>query len=319
MHKHMIEELGTAGRPCRPVAVLPLPPRRHRRVLRPGQRRPQAGCPAWRSPRPRHSASISPRRGSSATAPATSGWRARSAPTPLHVGPVGLPGRRRPLLPRPARRRPPHPRRRRRDDAEAEAVVPGSPLSRRRHVRLAHYARELQPRPGLGRGGPRSPRPPICSTEPTTGTSTVFACGNGGSASIANHLQCDHVKGVRNGTDLNTRVVQPEHERRAVQRDRERPSATTRSSSTSCSRSPGPVTCSSPSRRRAGRRTSCAPWSGRPATACTTIALTGFSGGAARELADVSIHVDVRQLRSRRGRAPGRACTCWPSTSGSRG
>ena len=34
----------------------------------------------------------------------------------------------------------------------------------------------------------------------------VFACGNGGSASIANHLQCDHTKGVRNGTELATRV-----------------------------------------------------------------------------------------------------------------
>ena len=34
----------------------------------------------------------------------------------------------------------------------------------------------------------------------------VFACGNGGSASIANHLQCDHVKGVRTGTDLRARV-----------------------------------------------------------------------------------------------------------------
>ena len=29
----------------------------------------------------------------------------------------------------------------------------------------------------------------------------VFACGNGGSAAIANHLQCDHLKGVRTGTD----------------------------------------------------------------------------------------------------------------------
>jgi histidinol-phosphate phosphatase family protein len=37
--------------------------------------------------------------------------------------------------------------------------------------------------------------------------SAVFACGNGGSASIANHLQCDHVKGVRIGTELHTRVV----------------------------------------------------------------------------------------------------------------
>ena len=31
---------------------------------------------------------------------------------------------------------------------------------------------------------------------------SVFSCGNGGSASVANHLQCDHVKGVRTGTDL---------------------------------------------------------------------------------------------------------------------
>ena len=30
----------------------------------------------------------------------------------------------------------------------------------------------------------------------------VFACGNGGSAAIANHLQCDHMKGVRTTTDL---------------------------------------------------------------------------------------------------------------------
>ena len=35
----------------------------------------------------------------------------------------------------------------------------------------------------------------------------VFACGNGGSAAIANHLQCDHLKGVRTGTDLAPRVV----------------------------------------------------------------------------------------------------------------
>ena len=37
--------------------------------------------------------------------------------------------------------------------------------------------------------------------------STVFTCGNGGSASIANHMQCDHVKGVRTTTDLSPRVV----------------------------------------------------------------------------------------------------------------
>lgn len=36
---------------------------------------------------------------------------------------------------------------------------------------------------------------------------TVYACGNGGSASIANHLACDHLKGTRTDTDLRPRVV----------------------------------------------------------------------------------------------------------------
>ena len=35
----------------------------------------------------------------------------------------------------------------------------------------------------------------------------VFSCGNGGSAAVANHLQCDHLKGVRSGTDLQSRVI----------------------------------------------------------------------------------------------------------------
>ena len=35
----------------------------------------------------------------------------------------------------------------------------------------------------------------------------MFSCGNGGSASIANHMQCDHVKGIRNQTDLAPQVL----------------------------------------------------------------------------------------------------------------
>ena len=34
----------------------------------------------------------------------------------------------------------------------------------------------------------------------------VFACGNGGSAAIANHLACDHCKGVATDTKLHPRV-----------------------------------------------------------------------------------------------------------------
>ena len=35
----------------------------------------------------------------------------------------------------------------------------------------------------------------------------MFSCGNGGSASIANHVQCDHVKGIRTATDLAPQVL----------------------------------------------------------------------------------------------------------------
>lgn len=36
---------------------------------------------------------------------------------------------------------------------------------------------------------------------------TIYACGNGGSAAISNHLLCDHAKCIRTDTDLMPRVV----------------------------------------------------------------------------------------------------------------
>lgn len=39
------------------------------------------------------------------------------------------------------------------------------------------------------------------------GGHTVFACGNGGSAAIANHLLCDFLKGVQTDTELRPRVI----------------------------------------------------------------------------------------------------------------
>lgn len=34
----------------------------------------------------------------------------------------------------------------------------------------------------------------------------VFVCGNGGSATIADHLECDHLKGIHRATDLSPQV-----------------------------------------------------------------------------------------------------------------
>lgn len=39
------------------------------------------------------------------------------------------------------------------------------------------------------------------------GGNTVYACGNGGSAAISNHLLCDHTKCIRTDTRLMPRVV----------------------------------------------------------------------------------------------------------------
>jgi len=44
-------------------------------------------------------------------------------------------------------------------------------------------------------------------TDVYTSGRMVYACGNGGSAAISNHLVCDHCKLVRTDTDLTSRVV----------------------------------------------------------------------------------------------------------------
>jgi histidinol-phosphate phosphatase family protein len=119
---------------------------------------------------------------------------------------------------------------------------------------------------------------------------SVFACGNGGSASIANHLQCDHVKGVRNGTDLTTRVFSLSTNMEifsAIANDLGY-EAVFEYQLQSLARS-GDVLIAVSSSGRSPNILRALEWAnghGMP-----TIALTGFAGGAARELATVSVHV----------------------------
>jgi D-sedoheptulose 7-phosphate isomerase/D-glycero-D-manno-heptose 1,7-bisphosphate phosphatase len=119
----------------------------------------------------------------------------------------------------------------------------------------------------------------------------VFACGNGGSASIANHLQCDHVKGVRNGTDLTTRVF-------SLSTNIELLSAIANDLSyemvfeyqlQSLAR-PDDVLLAVSSSGRSPNIVRALEWANTHDM--RTIAFTGFSGGAARELATVSVHVN---------------------------
>jgi histidinol-phosphate phosphatase family protein len=128
-------------------------------------------------------------------------------------------------------------------------------------------------------------------TEAYLRDATVFACGNGGSASIANHLQCDHVKGIRNGTDLTTRVF-------SLSTNIELLSAIANDLGyeqvfeyqlQSLAR-PGDVLVAVSSSGRSPNIVRALDWAA--ASGLRTIALTGFEGGPARRHAAVSIHVD---------------------------
>ncbi|WP_028846226.1 MULTISPECIES: HAD-IIIA family hydrolase [Thermocrispum] len=119
----------------------------------------------------------------------------------------------------------------------------------------------------------------------------VFACGNGGSASIANHLQCDHVKGVRTGTGLTARV-------QSLSTNIELLSAIANDLGyeqvfeyqlQSLAR-PGDVLIAVSSSGSSANIVRAVDWAN--AHGMTTIALTGFGGGPARRRATVAVHVD---------------------------
>jgi phosphoheptose isomerase len=119
----------------------------------------------------------------------------------------------------------------------------------------------------------------------------VFSCGNGGSASIANHMQCDHVKGVRTATDLAPRVV-------SLTANIELLSAIANDHGyedvfayqLQSQSGPGDVLIAVSSSGRSPNIVRALTWARE--YGLRTIALTGFGGGDARTVAEVAIHVD---------------------------
>jgi phosphoheptose isomerase len=122
--------------------------------------------------------------------------------------------------------------------------------------------------------------------------SSVFSCGNGGSAAIANHLQCDHLKGIRTTTDITPRVVSLSSSVElltaiandmafedvfAYQLQSQSSAGDVLIAISSSGRSPNIVQALTYARENDMK----------------TIALTGFDGGGANALADVSIHVNA--------------------------
>ncbi len=123
------------------------------------------------------------------------------------------------------------------------------------------------------------------------GGGQVFACGNGGSASIANHLVCDHTKGVAADTGLRPRVHSLSANVElltAIANDVAY--AEVFSAQLAMMGRPGDVLItisSSGDSENVVRAIATAKDLG-----IATIALTGFSGGRTAGLADVNLHVD---------------------------
>ncbi len=119
----------------------------------------------------------------------------------------------------------------------------------------------------------------------------IFSCGNGGSAAIANHLVCDCLKGIRSGTELRpkihslsttveliTAIVNDigSDEMFSFQLESLGEPGDLLISISSSGSSPNIVRCLEVAKQMG----------------LGTIAMSGFTGGRSRELADVSLHVE---------------------------
>ena len=119
----------------------------------------------------------------------------------------------------------------------------------------------------------------------------MFSCGNGGSASIANHVQCDHVKGVRTTTDLTPQVLSLSTNVElltAIANDLGYENVFVYQLQSQSG--PGDVLMAVSSSGRSANIVRAIEWARDHGL--RTIAITGFDGGAARAAAEVSLHVE---------------------------
>jgi len=128
--------------------------------------------------------------------------------------------------------------------------------------------------------------------EAYAGGRRVFSCGNGGSAAIANHLQCDHIKNVRASTDLAPRVQSlcaNVELLTAIANDIAYDNVFAYQLQSLAE--PGDVLIAVTSSGRSPNIVCALAWARDHGL--KTIALTGFAGGDSRTLADVAIHVEA--------------------------
>ena len=121
---------------------------------------------------------------------------------------------------------------------------------------------------------------------------TIYSCGNGGSAAIANHLVCDHCKAVQSDTGLRPRVYSLSAHieiMTAVSNDLSYDEVFVYQLRTLAR--PGDALVSVSSGGDSENIVRAVAWARD--NDIPVVAMTGFSGGRSAALADVNLHVDA--------------------------
>lgn len=119
---------------------------------------------------------------------------------------------------------------------------------------------------------------------------TIYACGNGGSAAISNHLLCDFAKGIRTDTELRPRIISLSSHVElvtAIGNDISFDEVFAFQLSTAARPGDALLTISSSGNSENVVR----PLSWARENGLRSVAMTGFGGGRCASLADVNIHV----------------------------
>ena len=123
------------------------------------------------------------------------------------------------------------------------------------------------------------------------GDKLIFACGNGGSAAIANHLTCDCSKGIATNTVLRPRVMSLSATVElitAIANDIEYAEVFAHQLKTAAR--PGDVLITISSSGNSENIVRALAWARDNGLA--TIAMSGFSGGRSATTADINLHVE---------------------------
>ncbi len=121
---------------------------------------------------------------------------------------------------------------------------------------------------------------------------TVFVCGNGGSAALANQMVCDHLKSIRSHTDLRPRLI-------SLVTTMELMTATANDGEygdvfelpLSSLAQTGDILFTISASGNSPNIVRAMEWA--KSAGLTVISLTGFNGGRSSEIADYNLHVEA--------------------------